>query len=145
YDHAAESEARVAFEATVVENPLGLVELKADTRLAIDIGPEVAPRAGRVNIEPAVHPDVEKRRAIRRAIGADGREMTAKSALDQLQRLLFAHDAVAAPHRKCAHSSPSDFTRPRGKTQSPSSHQRATALLIVLLADLEHDVGNGTG
>jgi hypothetical protein len=46
----------------------------------------------------SVHPDVEKRRAIRRAVGADGSKTAAISALDDFQRLLRTHDAIAAAH-----------------------------------------------
>src|SRR5690349_20944541 len=60
-DDASVSQAGVAFEATIIEDLVRLVELKTDPRLASDVRLQVPERAGAVQQDLIVRPDIQHR------------------------------------------------------------------------------------
>jgi GntR family transcriptional regulator/MocR family aminotransferase len=73
-DHAGIGYRRIAFEAAVVEDAAGFVDHEADPGLVLDIRSQMASGLGAVQINGALHPDIEHRRAIGR--DADRRAAT---------------------------------------------------------------------
>jgi hypothetical protein len=72
----------------------------------LDIRAQVAARAGIVDEDFTVEPDIEQRHAIGRAVRADGREPAAEAVRQQLLDPRVGHDAVGPPYLWCAHRGP---------------------------------------
>ena len=89
---------RIAFEAAVVEDLARLVDGKARASLVLDVGAQMPSRPGAVHVDASIHPDIEQRRAVGRAVDADGRQPAAETALQQRFDARLVHRQVAAAY-----------------------------------------------